>query len=279
MPEGHLPVRSYLAVPVKSRSGEVMGGLFFGHSEPGVFTARHEELLVGIAGQAAIGIDNARLYDAAQREIAERREAEKHRELLINELNHRVKNTLATVQSVAAQTLRTSALEVEVRNRLDARLMALSDAHNLLTGHNWESATLAEVVEMALRPHRSDRDDRFEVRGPEVRLAPKTAWRSRWRSMRLATNAIKYGALSNESGRVINSVAGSERPSRTAAVDGVGRAGWTACDAASQKGFGSRLVERGLAAELGGSVQLAFPESGVVCTIDTPLPSVAVREF
>ena len=168
MPEGHLPVRSYLAVPVKSRSGEVMGGLFFGHSEPGVFTARHEELLVGIAGQAAIGIDNARLYDAAQREIAERRAAEKHRELLINELNHRVKNTLATVQSVAAQTLRTSALEVEVRSRLDARLMALSDAHNLLTGHNWESATLAEVAEMALRPHRSDRDDRFEVGGPEI---------------------------------------------------------------------------------------------------------------
>ncbi len=76
MPEGHLPVRSYLAIPVRSRSGEVMGGLFFGHPEPGRFTARHEELLIGVAGQAAIGIDNARLYEAAQREIAERREAE-----------------------------------------------------------------------------------------------------------------------------------------------------------------------------------------------------------
>jgi GAF domain-containing protein len=111
MPKGHLPVTSYLAVPVISRSGEVLGGLFFGHEEPARFTARHEELLVGIAGQAAIGIDNARLYQAAQREIAERRQAEQHRQLLMNELNHRVKNTLATVQSIAAQTLPASTLE------------------------------------------------------------------------------------------------------------------------------------------------------------------------
>jgi two-component sensor histidine kinase len=145
-----------------------MGGLFFGHSDPGIFTERHEELLVGVAGQAAIGIDNARLYDSAQREVLERREAEKHREVLINELNHRVKNTLATVQSVASQTLRNSGLEAEVRNRLDARLIALSDAHNLLTGHNWEGATLGQVVNMALRPYRSDQEDRFRVRGPEV---------------------------------------------------------------------------------------------------------------
>nr|MDQ3746496.1 GAF domain-containing protein [Acidobacteriota bacterium] len=80
MPEGHLPVRSYLAVPVMSRSGEVLGGLFFGHSRPGVFTARHEELLVGIAAQAAVAIDNARLYQAAQREIVERREAEERKD-------------------------------------------------------------------------------------------------------------------------------------------------------------------------------------------------------
>src|SRR3954465_10254734 len=126
MPEGHLPVCSYLAVPVISRSGEVLGGLFFGHAAPARFTSRHEELLVGIAGQAAIGIDNARLYEAAQREIAARREAERTRELRIHELTHRVKNALAAVQSVAMQTLRTIAVELETRSRLDARLMALS---------------------------------------------------------------------------------------------------------------------------------------------------------
>jgi PAS domain S-box-containing protein len=76
MPEGHLPVRSYLAVPVVSRSGEVHGGLFFGHPETGVFRAEHEELLLGIAGQAAVAIDNARLFRAAELEVAERRRAE-----------------------------------------------------------------------------------------------------------------------------------------------------------------------------------------------------------
>ncbi|MEJ0034601.1 MAG: GAF domain-containing protein [Gammaproteobacteria bacterium] len=76
MPEGHLPVRSYLAVPVVSRSGEVLGGLFFGHPQPAMFTARSERLVAGIASQAAIAIDNARLFQAAQQEIAERRRAE-----------------------------------------------------------------------------------------------------------------------------------------------------------------------------------------------------------
>ncbi len=76
MPHGHLPVRSYLAVPVISRSGEVIGGLFFGHPEPGVFTERAERLVVGIAAQAAVAIDNARLYEArssAERERCSRR--------------------------------------------------------------------------------------------------------------------------------------------------------------------------------------------------------------
>ncbi|HLL39589.1 MAG TPA: HWE histidine kinase domain-containing protein [Rubrobacteraceae bacterium] len=278
MPEGHLPVRSYLAVPVKSRSGEVMGGLFFGHPEPGRFTARHEELLIGVAGQAAIGIDNARLYDAAQREIAERREAEKHRELLINELNHRVKNTLATVQSIAAQSLRTSAVEAEVRSRIDARLIALSDAHNLLTEHNWEGATLNRVVEMALRPHRSDRYERFEVHGPEIHLSPKTALAIAMGLHELATNAIKYGALSNEAGQVrlrweVDPPQGEQRLHMVWS-----ETGGPPVTLPSRKGFGTRLIERGLAAELGGSVQLAYPTSGVVCTIDTPLPAVTARE-
>jgi PAS domain S-box-containing protein len=278
MPQGHLPVRSYLAVPVKSRSGEVMGGLFFGHAEPKRFTARHEDLLLGIAGQAAIGIDNARLYDAAQREIAERKEAEKHRELLVNELNHRVKNTLATVQSIAAQTLRTSASDGEARQRLDARLMALSDAHNLLTEHNWEGATLDRVAAMALRPHRSDREDRFEVHGPEIHVLPKTALALAMALHELATNAGKYGALSNATGwvRLHWWVSQEEDGPRLHMV--WSEHGGPAVAPPSRRGFGSRLIERGLAAELGGSVEMAYPPEGVVCTISAPLPKTATRE-
>ncbi|MGB7976816.1 MAG: ATP-binding protein [Roseiarcus sp.] len=90
MPKGHLPVRSYLAVPVTSRSGGVIGGLFFGHAEPAKFIEEHEELLVGIAGQAATAIDNARLYQAAEREVAERRRAEEALQVLNNTLEQRV---------------------------------------------------------------------------------------------------------------------------------------------------------------------------------------------
>jgi PAS domain S-box-containing protein len=277
MPEGHLPVRSYLAVPVRSRSGEVMGGLFFGHPEPGRFTARHEELLIGVAGQAAIGIDNARLYEAAQREIAERREAEKHRELLINELNHRVKNTLATVQSVAAQTLRMSDLDLEVRSRLDARLIALSDAHNLLTEHNWEGATLDRVVEIALRPHRSDREERIESQGPKVHLPPKTALAVAMALHELATNAIKYGALSSESGRISVRWQVSEENDHEKLHMRWVEEGGPAVTPPIRKGFGTRLIKRGLAADLGGSVQLTFPATGVVCIIDAPLPRATAR--
>jgi GAF domain-containing protein len=90
MPKGHLPVRSYLAVPVTSRSGEVIAGLFFGHGEPGQFGEEHEELLIGIAGQAATAIDNARLYQAAEREIGERRRAEAALQTLNSTLEQRV---------------------------------------------------------------------------------------------------------------------------------------------------------------------------------------------
>jgi PAS domain S-box-containing protein len=271
MPEGHLPVTSYLAVPVISRSGEVLGGLFFGHAAPARFTGRHEELLVGIAGQAAIGIDNARLFQAAQREIAERREAERHRTLLMNELNHRVKNTLATVQSIAAQTLRSSGIEADARAAFDARLIALSNAHNLLTGEHWVGATVGEVVETALRPHEAPGAERFAVSGPEVRLSPKTALALAMALHELATNAAKYGALSNEAGRI---EVGWEISGERFRMRWAERGGPHVCPPA-RRGFGSRLVERGLAAELGGTVRLAYEPAGVTCTIDARLPGVA----
>ena len=95
MPEGHLPVRSYLAVPVISRSGEVLGGLFFGHANPGKFQVEHESVLLGIAGHAATAIDNARLFQAAERELAERRRAESKLQALNAELEQRVAEEIA----------------------------------------------------------------------------------------------------------------------------------------------------------------------------------------
>jgi PAS domain S-box-containing protein len=105
MPAGHLPVRSYLAVPVVSRAGEVIGGLFFGHEEPGRFEADHEDLLLGIAGQAATAIDNARLFQAREREVAERRRTEAALQTLNATLEQRVLEEV-TERSKAEEQLR-----------------------------------------------------------------------------------------------------------------------------------------------------------------------------
>ncbi|HUS35042.1 MAG TPA: ATP-binding protein [Verrucomicrobiae bacterium] len=113
MPKGHLPVVSYLAVPVVSRSGEVIGGLFFGHPEPGVFNERAEKLVVGMAAQAAIAIDNARLYEKGQREIAQRRQVEQalreaqaelhdHAEKLEDQVAQRTAELRETIQQLEA---------------------------------------------------------------------------------------------------------------------------------------------------------------------------------
>jgi signal transduction histidine kinase len=102
MPAGHLPVRSYLAVPVVSRSGEVHGGLFFGHAQPGVFTARSERLLVGVAAQAAIAIDNAGLYDRSRRLVAELRDVDRRKDEFLAILSHELRNPLAPIRNAVA---------------------------------------------------------------------------------------------------------------------------------------------------------------------------------
>ena len=272
MPEGHLPVHSYLAVPVVSRSGEVLGGMFFGHPAVGVFTPRHEQLLLGIAAQASVGIDNARLFAEAQRELKERRAAEKHRQLLINELNHRVKNTLATVQSLVAQTIRKWPMAADVRAALDARLIALSEVHDLLTRESWDGTSLRDVVELALQPYRTGGPERFVVSGPDIPLAPKTALAFAMALHELVTNAIKYGSLSCPAGRVR-----FEWDTVTEGDQRRLRARWSEhngppVEAPTDRGFGTRMVETALAAELGGSVRLVFNPSGLVCEIDAPLP-------
>ncbi|HET8701116.1 MAG TPA: response regulator, partial [Nitrococcus sp.] len=132
LPPGHLPVCSYLAVPVISRSGEVLGGLFFGHPEPGVFTERAERLVVGIAAQAAVAIDNARLYQAAQREIAERkrteealRESERHLRVLSESLEQQVEARTAELHRQMARLRYLAAELTSTEQRERKRLAAI----------------------------------------------------------------------------------------------------------------------------------------------------------
>ena len=274
IPKGHLPVRSYLAVPVKARSGEVLGGLFFGHSATGRFTAAQESLIAGIASQAAIALDNARLYREAQEEIAQRRRAEEHQQLLINELNHRVKNTLAIVQSLAQQTFKGETPQMQAREAFDARLATLAAAHNLLTRKNWEPTSLRDSVLTSIAATVGTQASRVQVEGPDILLSPQTAVSIAMAVHELCTNAIKYGALSGDQGEI-----DVHWSIQNGAIPPVMRLVWAEkggppVQAPARKGFGSRLIERGIAAELRGSVQLAFEPGGVVCTIEAPLPTI-----
>jgi two-component sensor histidine kinase len=272
MPQGHLPVVSYLAVPVASRSGEVLGGLFFGHEQPGVFSELTEQLVAGIATQAAIAIDNARLFKAAQAELAERRRVEKHQDLLLAELNHRVKNTLAIVLSIATQTLRHSDTAEAFRAGFETRIMALAEAHNLLTDSNWEGASLRAVVESALNPYRGEGELRYALSAAkDIQVSPRMAVALVMSFNELATNAAKYGALSNETGRInINwSIADQSVPTLHVRWEEIGGPPVTKPE---RRGFGSRLIQ-GLSEDEAGRVEMQFAPTGLVCTFDLPLPA------
>jgi two-component sensor histidine kinase len=207
------------------------------------------------------------------RDTTDRRRAEEQRDLLIRELDHRVKNTLATVQSLAAQTFRNSDLDPAVQRAFEERLITLSNVHGILTQQSWDSADLHDVVWSALRPHSAPDRERFTVEGPPLRLGPKSAVAVSMATHELCTNAIKYGALSSESGHV----------DVTWRVDG-GRLNWQWRERGgppvaepTRKGFGSRMIERALALQLSGTVAIRYDPAGLICTIDAPLD--AIRDY
>lgn len=211
---------------------------------------------------------------AAEREVAARKAIEARQKLLLDELNHRVKNTLATVQSIAAQSLREASDVESVRGNFENRLIALSQAHNLLTRDGWRGANLAELALTELRPYCDPGAERIDLQGPAVWLAPNTAVALGMALHELTTNAVKYGALSDPKGRILldwslaEQGAGDERLTlRWREVDG------PPVVPPSRRGFGTRLIVGGLAHQLDGRVDLDFAPTGVCCTISFDLPA------
>lgn len=215
-----------------------------------------------------IGRERAKVADSLAVEMEHRRRIERHQNLLLDELNHRVKNTLSTVQAMAMQTLK--GVDMTVRDSFLARLFALSSQHDLLTLDNWEGASFEGVVRRALRPWREDEHQRFTVEGPAVHLDPKRALALGMGFHELATNAAKYGALSNATGTIAVSWA-LEPDGRSLKLTWCERGG-PAITAPERKGFGLRLIEHGLGRELGGMVRLDFQPEGLVCEWIMKLP-------
>ncbi|MBL8780984.1 MAG: PAS domain S-box protein [Alphaproteobacteria bacterium] len=203
-------------------------------------------------------------------EVTEHKLAEAHRELLLHELSHRVKNTLATVQSIAAQTAQSATTVTGYRDAFMARLMALAATHNLLQIGDWHGAALRDVVATELAPYEADAV-RWTLSGADVLLKPDTAVAFGMVVHELTTNAAKYGALSNERGRVDVSWTMSAGEGKRRLHFVWRESGGPPVKAAGRKGFGTRLITDGLALQLDATIALVFASEGVRCTIDIPI--------
>jgi PAS domain S-box-containing protein len=209
-----------------------------------------------LVGAVNMLIDLSHLKQAAERQ-----------QLLINELNHRVKNTLATVQSIAYQTFR-GKVDPDLQKWFTDRLMALAKTHDVLTRENWKGADLSDIAMQAVA-FACDQKGRVTVSGPKLMLPPRTILPLAMGLHELCTNASKYGALSSPTGRVAIEWQLSALADRVQ-LRWIERDGPVVQPPASS-GFGTRLLERGLAHQLRADVKLAYPPAGLVCDIEFPL--------
>lgn len=205
-------------------------------------------------------------------DIEDRRRAEEARQLLVDELNHRVKNTLAVVQSIAVQSFRDLSDPQQAQSKFQARLRALAAAHDLLTRENWSSAMLSEVLVTGLQACGVTGGEGGQTKlhiDTDERLTPKTAVSLSMALHELATNAIKHGALAVPEGQLQVRCATSPEQPDCIRIDWF-EADGPAVSRERQSGFGMRLVKSTVERELGGKLQISFGADGVNCEIDLP---------
>jgi PAS domain S-box-containing protein len=237
-----------------------------------IFTPAGEERWLAVRGQVFRRADGTPLLIVGvSQNITERKRAEEHRSLLANELSHRVKNMLATLQAIVSQTLRNAGSLEEAGVTLSARIQSMDAANDLLVNERWESAAMRDLVERALAPFRTTAAERLRLDGPDVRIPPRIAIGLALALHELATNAAKYGALSVPDGHV----------EIRWTVDGVGSTrlnfrwqefGGPPVVTPTRVGFGSKLIKRVLASEIDGTVDLRYEPSGIVFAAAAVLP-------
>ena len=224
---------------------------------------------VNVRGDVVADPDGTKRLIGVSVEVTDRREAEERNKILLHELNYRVKNTLATIQSIASQTGRNAISREEFLQAFELRLLAISKTHNLLTLSEWRGADLYDILADELAPYRIP-DERVHLHGPPVTMPSNAVLMTGLVMHELATNAAKYGALSAPQGRV--EIAWRVENGHLCLT--WDEHGGPPVVPPVHRGFGSRLIERGLRHELGGSVALDFARDGLHCRMNVPLPAV-----
>jgi PAS domain S-box-containing protein len=207
-------------------------------------------------------------------DLTEGKEAEKRQRVMVDELNHRVKNTLATVMAISAQTFRTATSPEAFRKAFEGRLLALSQTHNLLNRSCWTGVMLRDILMQELAPYDSVDGGRFLLDGDGLKLGPVMAVTLGMAFHELATNAAKYGAFSVPAGRV--------RVAWRISSPGRLHLEWQEMDGPPvlpprRRGFGSCLIEEVLAGDLDGKVRLHFLSEGVRCSMEMPLDRISMH--
>jgi PAS domain S-box-containing protein len=208
-------------------------------------------------------------------DVTDRKEAEERQKLLIDELNHRVKNTLATVQSLATQTARGTDSPEAFRTAFEGRLIALSHAHDQLTRRHWTSADLRDIIAGATAPYLTRSQDQAMLEGEVVIVTPRVALTLAMAMHELATNAAKYGALSVPEGGVAVRWRVLHAPRHVLQIE------WREHDGPpvsvpERRGFGSRFIEGSVASELQGTARLDFAADGLCCSMEIPIGTESV---
>jgi PAS domain S-box-containing protein len=209
------------------------------------------------------------LYAVRVLDINERKQAEKRQKSLVDELNHRVKNTLATVQSLSMQTARNSENLQDFSHRYEKRLIGLARAHDLLTMRHWQDAPLDLLVREVLVPIAGGSDRKLQVSGPSITLNSGVALSLTMVLNELMTNAAKYGALSSEGGRLVLTWQ-HEGPDQTVLALTWQERGGPPVPPPTRRGFGMQLIERCIERDLGGELDLAFEPDGLLCRMSFP---------
>ena len=219
-------------------------------------------------------LDTKVLLAQAGIDAKEREAADKLQRLILEELHHRIKNTLATVGAIASQSLRTATSVEHAQLAIEGRLFALGRAHDLLMQVSWANASLTQTVRGATEPYDNKGAGRFTIDGPDIRITSSAVIALAMTLNELCTNTTKFGALSVSEGRV--EVAwtiddGTQRLRLTWAEKG-----GPAVGAPTRRSFGTRMMET-LGQQLNGKVHLAYERSGFVYTLDAPVQSLTVK--